>query len=273
MSLLRPVFVLMIPFLLGGCPLDSGVDAWEGVLNVDIDQDDDIAGDEVDVTNGDGFPYPEGVDRVYDLAVDGNTLWLWAEDFASSDGPVLIPFSLVTEESGESLVITDRPTGLNAGSELAWDGTAFWFTSEGGSEELVQVDRDGVVIDSVACPFAGTGGCQGVAWDGTSLWTAEQGGTQVTRVAPSTGAAIPSPFSPWDDTTISVDFLFADETADTSRALVVRNGRLDWILSSSESISAGAEVDFDRGGANSGTIWFPSDADRRIFSRSVPAAP
>lgn len=274
MSILRQSYFLLIPLVLAGCPLDSGVDAWEGVLNVDIDQDEDVAGEDVDETNGDGLPYPDGVDRVYDLAVDGNTLWLWAEDLGDENGPVLISLSLLTEEAGQPLTITQPPAGLNRGSELTSDGTAFWFTSSGGdAEELFQVDRDGVVIDTVPCPFAATGGCQGVAWDGTFLWTAEQGGTRVTRVSPTPGVAVPSPFSPWEDTTTSIDFLFADETLEPSRALVVRNGRLDWILSSTESISAGPEVDFTRGGANSGTIWYPSDADRRILSRSVPPPP
>lgn len=273
MSILRQAYFLLIPLVLAGCPLDSGVDAWEGVLNVDIDQDDDIAGEDVDETNGDGLPYPDGVDRVYDLTVVGTRLWLWAEDLDEGSGPVLISISQSSGAAEDPVTIDGRPGLLNAGSELTWDGEAFWFTSDENDParaELFRVSSTGELLDTVPCPFSGTTGCRGLAWDGTFLWTADR--TQVARVDPVDGSAVDS-LTPWEDTTVSIDFLFAEQVNGNGRSLVVRDGRLYWVLTSTGAATEGPAVDFTRGGANSGTIWFPSDADRRILSRSVPPPP
>jgi hypothetical protein len=54
---------------------------------------------------------------------------------------------------------------------------------------------------------------------------------------------------------------------------VVRNGLLYWIDSTTESATEGPAVEFDRGGANAGTVWYASNTDRRLFSRSVPPPP
>lgn len=266
---------LLLALVLSGCPLNSGIDAWEGILNSDIDQDGDIAGEETEGA-AEELAYPEGVDQVFDLTVVGTTLWLWANDTGDDvDGPVLIPLSVSTGDVGNTIAIQDRPGLINAASELTWDGAAFWFTSDGNvsQAQLYQVERDGTVAGSITCPFAGVAECQGLAWDGSFLWTGEKNGTQVTRVSTIPGGVVPSPFSPWGDTSGTIDFLFAQETTDTSQALVVRDRTLYWIDSSSESVSDGLDVDFERGGANSGTIWYASDADRRIFTRIVPPSP
>lgn len=266
--------VLLLAIALAGCRFDSGLDAWEGILDVDIDQDDDIAGDEVDDTGGDGeLAYPDGIDRVYDLAVVGTRLWLWAEDLDDSNGPVLVSLSRTTGEAAEPISIDSRPGLLNGRSELTWDGDAFWFTSDEGDPaqaELFRVDTGGTLIDRIPCPFSGTNGCHGLAWDGTFLWTADR--TQVGRVDPVDGNLV-NDLTPFGDTTVSIDFLFAEQTNGNGQGLAVRDGKLYWILTGTGEATEGPEVDFNRGGANSGTIWFPSDADRQIRSRSVPPPP
>jgi hypothetical protein len=241
---------------------------------VDIDQDEDVAGDEVEDSEDDeGLAYPEGIDRVYDLAVVGTRLWLWAEDLSDGDGPVLISISSSTGEAADPVTIDQRPGLLNARSELTWDGDAFWFTSDESDPaqaELFRVDSNGTLIDRIPCPFSGTNGCNGLAWDGTFLWTAER--TQVARVDPVDGSIV-NGLNPFEDATGSIDFLFADETNGTGRGLAVRDRVLYWILTGTGEATEGPEVDFNRGGANSGTIWFPSDTDRQIFTRSVPPRP
>jgi len=275
--MLRLATFSMMVFL-GGCRFDGGIDAWEGVINTDIDQDGFVAGEEETGAAGDTLAYPDGVDRVYDLTVVGTTLWLWAEDSGDDvDGPKLIPLSLSTGAEGDPIVIQERPNLLNAGSELTWDGSAFWFTSDDRQPAealLYQVDREGnVIVADRQCPFAGTTGCEGLAWDGVYLWTGEVNGGGVTRVNPDPGAAVPSTFSPWDDTTRAIDFLFAERTAQVSRALTIRNGRLYWILSATEEAAPAREVAFNRGGANQDTIWYPDDSERRIFTADVPPPP